>query len=167
MVWNIKLPELNKAKFLDALKATASRAAETIASIKPKSEAKEPQYTITAKAGKPGVPYRRIIAQKTDPVWFVQCGINPKDGTPRLQRIERHRFLHATKGWRVYNGGLPGIGRAHAPTLPRNPHREPLCHRRAGITTANRKGAPVIHLGWRKIATVTKDGTIIPLKTAA
>jgi hypothetical protein len=166
MVWNYKLPTLDKSKFLDALKGTASRAAEAIANLTEKKTA-GPTHVVTAKAGKPGVPYRRIIAQEAMPVWYIQTGVNRKTGKPRLERVEKHRFLHATKGWRVYSGGLPYIKRSTTPMLPRNPHNEPQCHRRKGITAANRKGAPRVHLGWRMIARVAKDGTITPLKSAA
>lgn len=151
MVFNIKLPELNKSKFMEALKGTASRAAETIASMgKPKGKVVEPGLTVTAKCGKPGTPFRKIIRQEAMGVQFIQTGIRvvaPGEGRPILERVERHRFLHATKGWRVYRDGLPGMARCHTPSFARNPAKQS-------------KLAP-----WRPAKMV--NGHIIPLDAAA
>lgn len=124
---------LNVKKFTDALMGTASRAAEAISRMTDKKQAVTGGgLTVTTKAGKPGTPYRRIIRQVKLPVWFVQTGIRVSpDGhmaTPILERVERHSFLHATKGWRTYRDGLPGPGRSsNTPVFARNPTKQYAC----------------------------------------
>jgi hypothetical protein len=122
---------LDVKKFGAALMGTASRAAEALANMTATKQAVTGGgLAVTAKAGKPGTPYRRIIKQTKLPVWFVQTGIKaagPDGWVPILEKIERHQFLHATKGYRVYRDGLPGPGtRSRYISIPtaRNPARQ-------------------------------------------
>lgn len=122
--------------FKDFLTGTASRAAAAIAGLKPKSAKAEPKFMVTHKAGKPGAPFRRIIAHVPLPARTVIAGVRySESGEQRLmvKTVVEHMFLHATKGWRNYSGGgLPGFGRSSTPSFARNPVRTDKYHKMMG-----------------------------------
>lgn len=109
---------LSRTEIDSALKGSASHVVERKAKVA--SSARGTTNMVTPKAGKPGDPYRRIVRYERDGPYYREVGHRWLNGErfPIIQGFYNHRFLHATKGWRVYTGGermtLPHTYR-HAP----------------------------------------------------
>jgi hypothetical protein len=65
-------------------------------------------WKVTGHAGERGGLYRRIIGYKKTGPFYEQTGWQ-KDGKPQMRRSFYHRFLHATKGWRVRRTSGPNV----------------------------------------------------------
>jgi len=89
----------------DKLLSTASRAAEMIGL--PKIQPRRSDHQVTNQSGKRATPYRRIVGYERLGPLHRQVGIKWLHGEawPIMQTYFKHRFLHATKGWREYTGG--------------------------------------------------------------
>ena len=89
-----------------ALLSTASRIAEEVGLPEIKTR-EDVGGKVTPKLGKAGRPYRRIIKYERVGPLHRQVGIKWLHGEcwPIMQTFFKHRFLHATKGWREYTGG--------------------------------------------------------------
>lgn len=95
-------------KLANLLKSGAS--AISFGGDAPVVRAKRPQHIVTSTVGRRGAPYRKIIKYERDGPFYRQVGASP-DGRPILQTYYRHRFLHATKGWRVNSHVPMAMGR--------------------------------------------------------
>jgi hypothetical protein len=70
---------------------------------------------VTPKAGKPHSPFRRIVKYERKGPFYRQVGERWLAGEsfPIMQAYYKHKYLHATKGWREYTGG-PRMSIPHA-----------------------------------------------------
>jgi hypothetical protein len=73
---------------------------------------KNPNWKVTGHAGKRGGLYRRIIGYKRTGPFYEQTGWH--DGKPLMRQSHYHRFLHATKGWRVRRTSGPTVTLSNA-----------------------------------------------------
>lgn len=73
----------------------------------PEMMALDDRSAITRTRGGKGKPNTRLIDYNRTGPFYQQTGISNIAGNilPRLKKFWRHRFLHATKGWREYHGG--------------------------------------------------------------
>lgn len=104
------------SRFKDKINASTSglatesrlRGAAAAAYVKPDdSKARDDSgLTITPKASRVGVPYRRLIGYERTGPWHRQIGITIIGGKelPLMQTYFVHRYMHATKGPRAYTG---------------------------------------------------------------
>lgn len=99
------------SKLRDKLRATTSAIAAGLGL--PALVPKKKSHVVTAKAGKKGTHFRRIIKHETETL-IVQTGIRWINGEaqPIMRQVRVHRFYHATKGWRTYHDIVPNIRRA-------------------------------------------------------
>lgn len=100
--------------FKERLLGGASKVAESLGlgRLIPKHQT----WKTTGKAGKRGGLYRRTIGYKRTGPFYEQTGARA-DGLPIMRRVYVHRFLHATKGFRVKRTSaatvaLPGLQQA-------------------------------------------------------
>lgn len=80
------------------------------------------QPKITHRIGKPGTFGRRIIDYKRSGPFYEQVGEKRVGFVmfPIMRTSYIHRFLHATKGWRVYVSRSPNL----CMPLPNRPRRQ-------------------------------------------
>ena len=87
------------------------------------------QITVTHKAGGRDTTLRRIIAYVRKGPFYRQIGVRVvgRLREPIMETYYEHRFLHATKGWRVYAHLPSGLGnagkRVHGPLAGQKPTR--------------------------------------------
>lgn len=95
--------------FLDKmlLGSSSMRAVFAGLGLQPETTALKDRATVTPKIGKRSKPNRRIISYERSGPFYTQSGTQNIAGNilPILYKFYEHRFLHATKGWRVYHGG--------------------------------------------------------------
>lgn len=103
-------------QFAGALRAGASRAAEALGLGRLVS--KNQTWKVTGHAGKRGALYRRTIGYKRTGPFYEQIGWQRTDKSgiyqPLMRQSYYHRFLHATKGWRVRRTEAPTVTLSNA-----------------------------------------------------
>lgn len=89
----------------DAMRSSGSGQAENL--YQPALRRKEPTALASQRLGKKGKSHRRIIDYKRTGPFYRQVGTKTVADRvlPLMQTYWKHRFLHATKGWREYHGG--------------------------------------------------------------
>lgn len=84
--------------------------AQQRAAIERSTSLAERQYKLPGQrfASKRGRPFRHYVAAKRQGPFWRQVGTDVAN-QPIIEKFYRHKFLHATKGWRTFARGLPAI----------------------------------------------------------
>jgi hypothetical protein len=96
--------------FAGVLRAGASSVAETLGLGR--LVRRQQQWKVTGHAGKRGGLYRRIIGYRMTGPFYEQVGWH--QGKPLMRQSHYHKFLHATKGYRVRRTTGPTVTLSNA-----------------------------------------------------